>query len=84
MAVEFMDIVRDIGSIATLVLIPIWKGISGVKEELTKTNLKLAENYTTKSDCDKKHQECKQMHKECVDDIKRIHDRIDEKNWGRT
>lgn len=76
-----MDVVRDIGSVATLVLIPIWKGISGVKEELTKTNLKLAENYMTKSDCDKKHSEYKQMHKDCVDDIKRIHDRIDERNW---
>ena len=81
MAVEFMDVVRDIGSVATLVLIPIWKGISGVKEELTKTNLKLAENYMTKSDCDKKHADYKQMHKECVDDIKRIHDRIDERTW---
>lgn len=84
MAIDLMDVVRDIGSVATLVLIPIWKGISGVKEELTKTNLKLAENYMTKSDCDKKHEDCKQMHKDCVDDIKRIHDRIDEKNWGRT
>ena len=73
MAIEFMDVVRDIGSIATLVLIPIWNGISGVKEELTKTNLKLAENYMTKLDCDKKH-------KDCIDDIKRIHDRIDERN----
>ena len=81
MAIEFMDVVRDIGSIATLVLIPIWKGISGVKEELTKTNLKLAENYMTKLDCDKKHLECKQMHKDCIDDIKRINDRIDERNW---
>lgn len=83
MAVEFMDVVRDIGSVATLVLIPIWKGISGVKEELTKTNLKLAENYMTKSDCDKKHADCIQRHKDCTDDIKRIYDRIDEKNWGR-
>ena len=81
MAIEFMDVVRDIGSIATLVLIPIWKGISGVKEELTKTNLKLAENYMTKSDCYKKHLECKQRHKDCIDDMKRIHDRIDERNW---
>ena len=81
MAIDLMDVVRDIGSVATLVLIPIWKGISGVKEELTKTNLKLAENYMTKSDCYEKHSECKQMHKDCVDDIKRIHDRIDERNW---
>lgn len=81
MAIDLMDVVRDIGSVATLVLIPIWKGISGVKEELTKTNLKLAENYMTKADCYKKHDECKQMHKEHADDIKRIHDRIDERNW---
>ena len=83
MAVEFMDVVRDIGSVATLVLIPIWKGISGVKEELTKTNLKLAENYMTKSDCDKKHADCIQRHKDCTDDIKRLHDRIDESKWGK-
>ena len=73
-AIEFMDVVSDIGSIATLVLIPIWKGISGVKEELTKTNLTLAKEYMTKADCDKRHADCN-------NDIKRIHDRIDEWNW---
>ncbi|MGE4420576.1 MAG: hypothetical protein AB7D38_12215 [Sulfurimonas sp.] len=74
MAIEFMDVMRDIGSIATLVLIPIWKGISGVKDELTKTNLTLAKDYMTKADCDKKHADCNNA-------ITRIHDRIDERSW---
>ena len=74
MAIDLMDVVRDMGSVATLVLIPIWKGISAVKDELTKTNLTLAKEYMTKADCDKKHADCN-------NDIKRIHDRIDDRNW---
>ena len=77
MAIEFMDGLKDLASMASFVLLPIWKAISGVKEELTQTNLTLAKDYMTKTECDKKHEGCSRHHESTEAEFRRVYDKID-------
>jgi hypothetical protein len=63
MSIEFMDVIQTVGSLVSLVLIPVWKSISDLK-------VIMAKDYMTKADCQVRH-----MH---IDEsIVRIHERID-------
>jgi len=76
MTIEISDIIQTLGSIASLVLIPIWRSINALSKSQTETNIILARDYTTKKECQQKHN---QVHS----DITRIHARIDEIRDGK-
>jgi len=71
MTIEVSDIIQTIGSIASLVLIPIWRSINALRDNQTKTNIILARDYMSKK-------ECQQRHSQLHTDIVRLHARIDE------
>jgi len=71
MSFEFFDIIQTLGSIASIVLIPIWKSINELRKGQERTNVILARDYVAKN-------ECKHNHKILHGDITRIHERIDE------
>jgi hypothetical protein len=76
MALEIMPFVQTAGSIASLVLIPIWKSLSALRREQEKTNIKLAEQYVDKNTC--------KDHRDKIDrSLARAHARIDEQSGGK-
>ncbi|ADD69008.1 hypothetical protein Dacet_2246 [Denitrovibrio acetiphilus DSM 12809] len=76
MSIEISDIIQTVGSVASLVLIPIWRSINCLRDSQNKTNVILARDYVTKKECQHKHN---LLHT----DIVRIHGRIDEKTPRR-
>lgn len=71
MSIEISDILQILGSLASLILIPIWRSINSLKDSQNKTNIILARDYVTKK-------ECRNMHSQTHADIIRLHGRIDE------
>jgi len=71
MNIELVDIIQTIGSLASVVLIPIWKSMNDLRKGQERTNVILARDYVAKS-------ECKHKHDLLYSDINRIHERIDE------
>ncbi|MGD9808894.1 MAG: hypothetical protein AB7E76_10785 [Deferribacterales bacterium] len=71
MTIEISDIIQTLGSIASLVLIPIWRSINALRESQNKTNIILARDYVSKKECRERHG---QLHSDMI----RIHARIDE------
>lgn len=76
MAIEASEILQFISVGANLILLPIWKELKELRRGQEQTNITLAKEYMAKADCNQKHADINS-------DIKRIHDRIDEKNWGK-
>ena len=73
---EMMDIVQTVGSLASIVLIPIWKSMNDLRKGQAETNVILARDYVQKS-------ECQNMHNNFHGDIARIHERIDDLQGGK-
>jgi len=71
MTVEIVDIIQTMGSLASIVLIPIWKSMNELRKGQERTNVILARDYVAKN-------ECKHKHDLLHSDIGRIHERIDE------
>lgn len=71
MTLEIFDVIQTLGSIASIVLIPIWKSINELRKGQERTNVILARDYVAKN-------ECKHHHDKLHGDINRIHERIDE------
>jgi len=71
MTIDVMDVVQTMGSLVSIVLIPIWKTMSDLRKGQAETNVILARDYVQKS-------ECQNMHNKVHDDITRIHERIDD------
>lgn len=71
MTFEIPEIIQTLGSIASIVLIPIWRSINELRKGQERTNVILARDYVAKN-------ECKHSHKMLHEDINRIHERIDE------
>lgn len=68
---EIPDIIQTLGSLASLILIPIWRSINSLRESQNKTNIILARDYVSKKECHERHS---QLHSDMI----RIHARIDE------
>jgi hypothetical protein len=68
---ELLDIVQTLGSLVSVVLIPIWKSLDGLRKGQEKTNVILARDYVTKTECYARHQV---IH----EDMTRAHERMDE------
>lgn len=75
MAGEILSVAQTIGSLASLILIPVWSELKSLRKDIADTQVSVARDYPTKEDCQRRHAEINA-------DIKRVHDRIDEKNWG--
>lgn len=71
MTIEITDIIQTLGSLTTVILIPIWKSINELRKGQERTNVILARDYVAKNECKHKHD---QIHS----DMYRIHERIDE------
>lgn len=71
MTIEISDVIQTIGSLASIILLPIWKTISELRKGQERTNVILARDYVAKN-------ECRHNHELLHGDISRIHERIDE------
>jgi len=69
--IEITDIIQTLGSMASVVLIPIWKTINELRKGQERTNVILARDYVAKN-------ECKHRHETLHSDLNRVHKRIDE------
>lgn len=73
MTIEISDIIQTLGSLTSIILIPIWKTINELRKGQERTNVILARDYVAKN-------ECKHRHELLHGDLNRIHERIDEVN----
>ena len=71
MTIEIPEVIQTLGSIASIVLIPIWKSINELRKGQERTNVILARDYVAKK-------ECKHNHELLHTDINRMQERIDE------
>ena len=76
MATELLSIVQTIGSLASLILIPVWNELKSLRKDIADTQVSIARDYPTKEDCQRRHADINA-------DIKRVHDRIDENKWSK-
>lgn len=76
MATELLSIVQTIGSLASLILIPVWNELKSLRKDIADTQVSIARDYPTKEDCQRRHADINA-------DIKRMHDRIDENKWSK-
>jgi hypothetical protein len=75
-ATELLSIVQTIGSLASLILIPVWNELKSLRKDIADTQVSIARDYPTKEDCQRRHADINA-------DIKRVHDRIDENKWSK-
>ena len=68
---DLSGIIQTLGSLSGFVLIPIWRSINELRKGQEKTNVILARDYVSKSECRHNHET---LHK----DINRIHERMDD------
>jgi len=70
MGFDIADVIQTLGSITSIVLIPIWRSIIELRKGQERTNVILARDYVAKNECKHKHE---QIHS----DMNRVHERID-------